>query len=67
MGLISVAKEKRDEILNKNYYVECELYSGKIHIFTSILQNVDSKHFWFDNEDGLNVISQDRIVIMTRV
>jgi len=53
-------------ILDKNYNVEYELGNGKRQTFSNILRNVDGTYFWFcSEEEGMDVIRQDRILTMT--
>ena len=53
-------------VLDRNYNIEYELGNGKRRTFSNILRNVDGTYFWFcSEEEGMDVIRQDKIITMT--
>ena len=65
MSLNLLPDSEYNYVLDKSYNVEYELGNGKIKTFSNILRNVDGKYFWFcSEEDGMDVIKQDRIITM---
>lgn len=52
-------------VLGRKYNVEYQLGNGKICTLSNILENADGEYFWFcSEEDGLDVIKQDRVLTM---
>ncbi len=66
MSLNLLPDSEYNYVLGRSYNVEYELGNGRIHTFSNILANVDGTYFWFCNEEeGMDVIRQDRILTMT--